>query len=836
VSTALAESERTEERLDAAARLMVPQLADWCAFDLGQDGGDTERVAVSHADEEKSALAQRPGAVGMGHAAIVPLRGKDRTLGALTLVSAESGRRLGPREVAVATEIARRSALAIENAGLLRERKEAAEQLGDAFALLDAIFERVPVGLAFFDGDLRYVRVNEWLAEINGIPAPAHIGLRVHDVLPDMAEPVEAALRDVRDRGRALVELELFGVTPAQPDAHREWLVSYWPVRADGRTIGLGCVVIEMTERRAAERALREQTDRYETLMLALSEVGEGMVVIQDDHVVYANQALQTMSGYGFDELIALESVFDLVVPEDREGARTRAIERISDDTVDPHYTLRLRHRDGRMLDLEVAGVPLTIGERQQLVVVVRDISARRRAEAERERLLELEQSARAEAERAHAGVSFLAALGAALEQALDVVATLEAAARVAVREQATTCLAVLGEPGPNLRRLPGVARDPATEALLRDVQRENALEIAAGRPIGQALRTGRIVRLDQVTDDMLREAAEDEEHLRRLRAVGFGGMLFLPLKARGRTLGALAVGFAEPLDGAHGDEVEALFRTASARIALAVDNARLYEERSHIARTLQRSLLPPELPHVPGVELAARYRPAGEGNEVGGDFYDCFALGGGEWAVVIGDVCGKGAEAAAVTALARYTIRASVLHDRRPVAVLSELNEAIRRQGLEYRFATVLYARLRMVPEGLSVTLGVGGHPLPLVLHADGRVHTAGRPGTLLGILPQPKLAEETLLLEPGAALVLYTDGVIEASPLDDAFGTERFTEFLAGCAGRKAAEIAEAIERAVVEVQNGKARDDVALLVLRVPEAAEPFGSAADGVSATA
>ena len=211
-----------------------------------------------------------------------------------------------------------------------------------------------------------------------------------------------------------------------------------------------------------------------------------------------------------------------------------------------------------------------------------------------------------------------------------------------------------------------------------------------------------------------------------------------MPLSARGRTLGVMALGF----NSIVGEDHLSLFEDVARRGALAIDNARLYEERAQVARTLQRSLLPPVLPQVPGMELAARYLAAGEGNEVGGDFYDCFPTGDGDWALVIGDVCGKGAEAAAVTALARYTVRASAtLHSDRPQVVLAgpQRRDPPRGRG-DSRFCTVLYISLRPRPDGVKACVATGGHPLPLLMRADGRVETAGRPGTLLGILPGPR------------------------------------------------------------------------------------------------
>jgi phosphoserine phosphatase RsbU/P len=168
---------------------------------------------------------------------------------------------------------------------------------------------------------------------------------------------------------------------------------------------------------------------------------------------------------------------------------------------------------------------------------------------------------------------------------------------------------------------------------------------------------------------------------------------------------------------------------------------------------------------------------------------------------------------------------------------VLGELNEAILRQGLDYRFCTALYAALGPSGEGFRATLSSGGHPLPFVVRAGGEVETAGRHGTLLGIVPEPQLPDASVYLGPGDAIVLFTDGVIEATPTDDRFGPERFADFLSQLAGRDAAEVAREIERVVLDVQEGAPRDDVAILVLRVDgPAPQPFAAAGRGVAATA
>jgi PAS domain S-box-containing protein len=535
---------------------------------------------------------------------------------------------------------------------------------------------------------------------------------------------------------------------------------------------------------------LERARDRYETLLVALSEVGEGMVVVEDERCVYANPAFERLSGYSAAELAAMDSIFDLVAEEDRADARRRAALRVDAGLVDPTYRLAIRRRDGERVQLELAGVPSLTDGRRQLVVVVRDVTARRSAEDERERLL--------------ARSALLAEASSLFDQTLHQERTMRTVARLAVRDLADCCVILLADAPGIVRRVTAVAREPERERALAEAQAIHPVSLHPGSPLTRVLAGGPS------------EVVRGESQPQLLRAVGMSASAIVPLRARGRVLGVLEAAF-EHLDPAEQDDVLELFEDLARRAALALDNARLYEERTAVARTLQRSLLPPELPSIPGMQVAARYLAAGAGNEVGGDFYDCFATGGGDWAVVIGDVCGKGAEAAAVTALARYTLRASVLHSRRPRTVLRQLNEALLRQALDYRFCTVLYAALTPREKGATACVATGGHPLPLVLRAGGGVERAGSPGALLGILDDPLITEERVELAPGDALILYTDGVVEASPADHALAPERLAELLLTCVGRDAGAIAEAVERKALEVQDGRLRDDVAVVVLR-------------------
>lgn len=243
------------------------------------------------------------------------------------------------------------------------------------------------------------------------------------------------------------------------------------------------------------------------------------------------------------------------------------------------------------------------------------------------------------------------------------------------------------------------------------------------------------------------------------------------------------------------------------------------------LARTLQQSLLPPRLPRIPGVDLAARYHPAYEGVDIGGDFYDVFAVGD-DWILVVGDVCGKGAEAASLTALARYTIRAATNHSSDPAAILAELNsvmvaDADASSGMT-RFATVCCIRLRpgAAAEGTVVAdVACGGHPPPLVVRANRSTEEVGVPGTLLGVFPEVRITTASTTLGAGDAIIGVTDGVLEARDArGELFEVEGMKRVLGPLGGRPAGRMCAELQAAALDQQDGVARDDIAILVARV------------------
>ena len=304
----------------------------------------------------------------------------------------------------------------------------------------------------------------------------------------------------------------------------------------------------------------------------------------------------------------------------------------------------------------------------------------------------------------------------------------------------------------------------------------------------------------------------------------GAAGWAGFPVRGPdGRVAGALCVADRRPRHWSARDieVLEILADIAAGEVALQVA-LRHGAERAALARTLQESLLPPRLPEIPGLQVAARYTAGGTGAEVLGDFYDVFPSVRGSWGMVVGDVCGKGAPAAKSTALARYTLRAEAHRQTRPSCILAALNQALLDWPTDDpRFLTAIYATIRPTATGASVRISSGGHPLALVRRCDGGVQPAGQPGTLLGLLPHPELHDRHVLLRAGDSLILFTDGVTEARhhASRGLYGDNRLRNLIAGLHGMPAAETADAIQQAALEFGGGKASDDTVTLVLTVP-----------------
>src|SRR4051794_7368437 len=729
-SSVLGGSLNYEDTVQRVANLLVPRIADWAAIDVVEEDGSTRQLTSRMDDPELEAFLldlrarYRQGAdqsqgtqaalnenrsVLVRDAAgapmiplgpreqvlyerlntqsyiIVPLIARGRTIGAVTLISRREDRHYAPVDLAFAEHLARRFALAIDNARLYDEAER-------SLALLDTLFATAPVGLAFFDQDLCYMRINEALAEINGVSVEEHLGRSVQDVLPEADQAVVDQIRHVLETGEPLTDVEVQVATQRDPGRPRLFNASYYPVRgADGEPIGVGAVVNDITERQ--------------------------------------------------------------------------------------------------------------------------------RAQIELAQALEREREARAAAEAAQARASFLAEASALLDASLDYETTLQNVARLIVSQMADWCGVDIVEPGGGFRSVAVAHVDPAKVEWARTISERYPPDQSAETGVPRVIRTGQAELYPDIPLELIERAAVDEEHLELMRQLQLKSVMIVPMVARGRTLGAISIVAAE--SGRSFDQSDlALAEELASRAAMATDNARLYTELSGIADTLQAELLPTEIPDIPGIDVAVRYRAAGELNRVGGDFYDVFGRGPNEWAVVIGDVSGKGAPAAAVTALARYTLRTATANADTPSAALDALNEALLERRRDQEFCSVALAFVTLRDGGLDVKLSLGGHPPALIKRASGEVDTVGTPGLLMGFVHDPPLVDDDLRLGAGDTLLLYTDGVTDAAHEGDRFGDARLSGLVTELDPTlHASEIAETIEHTAVAHADFQPQDDMALVVVQVP-----------------
>jgi len=552
---------------------------------------------------------------------------------------------------------------------------------------------------------------------------------------------------------------------------------------------------------------------------------------LPDNPIVYVNPAFEKISGYSAEEVRGRNCRF--LQGDHRDQPALEELREALGEERECRVVLRNYRKDGTPFwnELYISPVHDQEGTLTNFVGVQNDITERRSIEEglrdseERDLLLVKEQLARTEAVEARRRLALLAAAGPALSASLDYQETLEGITRLLVPELADWCLLDIVEDSGSVNQLAAAHAEREKEVLLGRLREHRRFGEEDPGSTSEVLRTGQSVLIPDLPDPTFYEQALGG-HLDILLRLEPRSLMCVPLRARGRTIGAITLVSSKP-DRRYDEEDLLLAENLAYRCALAADNARLYRDRSEIARVLQRSLLPPHLPEIPGVEVGAEYLPVGETNDVGGDFYDLINTVEDGWLCAIGDVRGKGVEAASVTALARYTIRAVTLKNDLPSEVLAALNEAMLRQLPEDRFCTAACVRLEPQggPAGFGVDVSRAGHPPPLLIRSDGTVEEVGCAGKVLGVFPEAELSDTSLRLMPGEALVLYTDGVTEArSPDGTFFGEDRLRHLLGNCAGCDAAALARRIKGVVLDFQEGYPRDDLAVLVLRASDKAAP------------
>jgi PAS domain S-box-containing protein len=567
----------------------------------------------------------------------------------------------------------------------------------------------------------------------------------------------------------------------------------------------------ETTDITVIAEALAEQT-------LTAFEASRGAVVLRS----HDGEALETVAWRGHDPAV-IESFrrfpLDATTPVGDAVLRNEVIALGRDE-----WIIRFPGLDRERIPTASAWIPLDVGDRAIGALTLSFDEPRAFTEedigfmlgAARQGAQALERARSEEIRRlAEARLSLLARAGGLLAESLDYRKTLGAVVELVVPQLADWASVDILEADGSVQQLAVAHVDPEKVAMAKKFRKQRPPDLSAPTGVGHVISTGEAELVPEITEEMI--ASIDDPEVRELVGqLQLRSGMIVPLSARGRTLGAMTYVWAES-GRTYSLADLALAETLAARVALVIDNARLYRDRDHIARTLQQSLLPPEPPSIEGIDLAALYRPAGEGIEVGGDFYDVFEIGEGEWTVALGDVVGKGPDAAALMGMVRHTIRAAAIRERAPARVLATVNAAVGRQTSEEQFCTAVAARLRPQGDRVIAWISVAGHPPPVVLRSDGSLHWIRGGGALLGVFDDAQLAEDELRLAPGDTLILYTDGVIEERGAQGAFGEEGLASVLRGAAGVTAAEIVGRIEGAVLSHGSGEPRDDIAILAVR-------------------
>ena len=590
----------------------------------------------------------------------------------------------------------------------------------------------------------------------------------------------------------------------------------------DGRLVALIGTSEDVTERRAEERAARDLADHFR-LALEAGGLGTWRWDLRSGATRW-DERLEALFGVppgGFDG--TFDAYVQLLHPDDRESVLARVDRAVREKTT-YHVEHRVQWPDGSVHWITGAGSVVLDehGEVTGTIGCCMDATERVLRVEDRERLaseaVDVADRERVLRER----LEFLVAIHEALATAPGREALMTNVTQAAVPRLGDWCSIHLlpSDQLDAVRASPDVEiahRDPAMVEVARELGQRFPYDPDAPVGVANVIRTGAVEFHPEISAEVLDLADASDEVRSIVEDLELRSSIIVPIVKGQRIFGAMQFVMAGSSRRYRDGDVT-LARAVAGRIAATLENRRLNELQRSIADTLQRGLLPATLPEVPGLEVAVRYWPSGESATVGGDFYDLFAIDDEQWGLVIGDVCGTGPGAAAVTGMARHTIRASAWHGDDPETVLRSLNTAILRADTD-SFCTAIFGEVRPVGEGFAVDLACGGHPLPIVVdHAGSR--TAGGPGTLLGVFADTTFTAETVELEPGALLVLYTDGATDV-PGEHGRTPDEFLA-LVDRAARSADgvdAVADAIHDELAAVLSFESRnDDIALVVLRV------------------
>jgi PAS domain S-box-containing protein len=649
-------------------------------------------------------------------------------------------------------------------------------------------------------------RVQEWnrrATELFGYSRSEAIGSELAEmVVPERYRAEHRA--GLRRATRAAPGVSHRLIVDAQRRDGREFPVevSIAAVR-EGEAIAFHAWIQDMSERnrllRELEAQLRGTRPGFAEILDALAEA----VTIRDPdhHILYANRAALRHMGFASLEDMQRQPpqvIFEDYLVQDEHGAEVTmeqipSVRLLAGEPAEPLAIRTIHRTTGNLRWQLLKAAPLHDEDGRTIasVMIIEDIT--------RERITELRDR-------------FMARASETLMSSIDYQETLRNVAWLAVPEVADWCAVELVDERGTRQQLVVAHRDPAKLELAERLRGFQPEQLDPDRGVGRVLRTGTSMLFEQISDEALVGAAVNEEHLDLLRAVGFSSVLLVPLKARGRAFGVMTLVNAESMRRFDQDDREFAEQVA-ARASVAVDNARLATARRQTATTLQRSLLPDVVPPIEGWRVATLYRAARVADEVevGGDFYD-FYESGEAWAVLLGDVTGKGVEAAALTARVRHGARFLTQYERSPSRILAGLNDALREQpGLW--LCTALCVRL----DGSQAVIASAGHPAPLVVRDDGRVREIGVAGPILGAWLAGRSVDRAVSIAPDETLILFTDGVLDARGEYERFGLRRLKRVLRDHAGRPPERLLSELEAELERFQVGPQADDTAALALR-------------------
>jgi serine phosphatase RsbU (regulator of sigma subunit)/PAS domain-containing protein len=563
-----------------------------------------------------------------------------------------------------------------------------------------------------------------------------------------------------------------------------------------GQHLGLALDRADLFETAEAERrrlaALMEQLP----VGVAIAEAPSGRIIAANDQATTIwrsrpfSEPITDISGY-----VAFHPDGRRYGPEDWPIARSLATGEVVDAA-----DVNVEFHDGTRGWVSISARPIT-GRQGQVVGAVTtlvDVTDRRRREAE---------------------ARFVAEAADVLAGSLDPDEILHRLASLAVPRLADWC-AVYVPDGDGIRTVVVAHSDPAKVALAEEFAARYENELDSGG-LSRVIEMGESQLTPLISREMIEAVAPDPDFTRVIfEELGLRSVLTVPLWARGDCLGALRLVAGTESGRRFDDEALAFAEDLATHAALAVSNARLFAQQADIADTLQRSLLPIKLPEIPGLEIATAYQPAGAGVLVGGDFYDVWQIGDeGSFGLAIGDVAGKGAPAAALTALARHTARTAslTLPSHGPAEVLGAVNDGILRRAGSGRLCTLATVYGRPDGNGFELITACGGHPLPLILRRDGTVEQAGVPGTLLGLIPDIQVPETRVHLASGDLLLTWTDGLEDHRRSGEFFGEQRIVDLLAGGSTFSAHDHIARILDAVLGFSPIPPRDDIALIAVK-------------------